>query len=115
MVKTTRDMQAELRQLRFDNELLQKLPCSDQENKQYRELLRQGGTLPEGVFAYQEEDIGLGFYTVYVSELSKEETAEYLQLKQLRYLRSIRNCLVILTGLAVPITCVAVIWLLSVM
>lgn len=113
MAKAARDMQAQLRQLRFEAGWMQRIPCSTKENKRYRELLRQGGTLPDGVFAYQEEEGDWGFYTVYVPALSDEEKAEYLRLTQHQYLKTIRNCLLILTGLAVFGACVAVVWLLS--
>ena len=46
------NLRDELRSHKFEFDLLQKIPCTKQENKEYQKLLKDGGTLPEGVYAY---------------------------------------------------------------
>ena len=52
MAKEKINLRDELRLYKFDFDLLQKIPCTKQENKKYQKLLKDGGVLPEGVFAY---------------------------------------------------------------
>ena len=52
MTKGKINLRDELRAHKFEFDLLQKIPCTKQENKEYQKLLKDGGTLPEGVYAY---------------------------------------------------------------
>ena len=52
MAKEKINLREELRLYKFDFDLLQKIPCSKQENKKYQKLLKEGGVLPEGVFVF---------------------------------------------------------------
>lgn len=85
---------------KFELDLLQKIPCSKQDNKKYEKLLKDGGVLPEGVFAYGYDTGDTStteFYTVYETDLNESEIAEYLTYKKLSMLSTIKNCIVVLT------------------
>lgn len=100
MAKEKLDLKNELRLYKFDFDLLQKIPCSKQENKKYEKLLKEGKRLPEGVFAYGSETGDAStteFYTVYEADLTETEIAEYLTYKKLSMLKTIQNCMLVLT------------------
>ena len=100
MAKEKLDLRNELRLYKFDFDLLQKIPCSKQENKKFEKLLKEGGVLPEGVFAYGYETGDAStteFYTVYEADLTEAEIVEYLTYKKLSILRTIQNCILVLT------------------
>ena len=100
MAKEKINLREELRLYKFDFDLLQKIPCTKQENKKYQKLLKEGGVLPEGVFAYSQgtDDVSTTeFYTVYETDLTDSEIAEYLTYRKLSMLRTIQNCILVLT------------------
>ena len=100
MAKEKINLRDELRLYKFDFDLLQKIPCTKQENKKYQKLLKEGGVLPEGVFAYGHgtDDVSTTeFYTVYETDLTESEIAEYLTYRKLGMLRIIQNCILVLT------------------
>ena len=104
MAKQRKDLAEELRSYRFAFDLMQKIPCTKQENTQYAKLVKEGGALPEGVFpyAYDSGDISnTEFYTIYEPDLTREEKEEYLIYKKLSYLRTIKNCMVFFVVLTV--------------
>lgn len=104
MAKEKINLREELRLYKFDFDLLQKIPCSKQENKKYQKLLKEGGVLPEGVFAYGHvtDDVSTTeFYTVYETDLTDSEIAEYLTYRKLSMLRTIQNCILVLTVSAI--------------
>lgn len=76
MAKEKINLRNELRLYKFDFDLLQKIPCSKKDNKKYEKLLKDGGVLPEGVFAYGYESGDAStteFYTVYEADLTEAE------------------------------------------
>ena len=100
MAKEKINLRNELRLYKFDFDLLQKIPCSKKDNKKYEKLLKDGGVLPEGVFAYGYETgdaSATEFYTVYEADLTEAEIVEYLTYKKLSILRTIQNCILVLT------------------
>lgn len=100
MAKKNINLRNELRLYKFDFDLLQKIPCSKTDNKKYEKLLKDGGVLPEGVFAYGYETGDAStteFYTVYEADLTEAEIVEYLTYKKLSMLRTIQNCILVLT------------------
>lgn len=100
MAKEKINLRNELRLYKFDFDLLQKIPCSKKDNKKYEKLLKDGGVLPEGVFAYGYETGDAStteFYTVYEADLTEAEIVEYLTYKKLSMLRTIQNCILALT------------------
>lgn len=97
------NLRKELNNYKIDFDLLQKTPCTTEENKEYEELLKNGGTLPDGVFAYTygDEESTSEFYTVYESDLSEAEIQEYLTYKQLSMIKTIKNCVLFFTVLTI--------------
>jgi len=98
------DLRKKLQEHKFEFGLLQKIPCSKEENKSYQELLKNGGTLPEGVYAYvydSGETSTSEFFTVYQLDLTDAQIQEYLTYKQLSMIKTIKNCVVFFTVLTV--------------
>ena len=104
MAKEKINLRDELRSHKFEFDLLQKIPCTKQENMEYQKLLKDGGTLPEGVYAYVYDSGATStteFYTVYEPDLTESETREYLTYKQLSLIRTIKNCVMFFTVLTI--------------
>ena len=104
MPKEKINLRDELRSYKFEFDLLQKIPCSKQENEEYKKLLKDGGVLPEGVFAYvydSGETSTTEFYTVYETDLTESEITEYLTYKKLSLIRTIKNCAMFFTVLTI--------------
>lgn len=104
MAKQEIDTRAQLIAHKFEFGLLQKIPCSKQENKAYAKLLKNSGSLPEGVYPFEYENgytSGTEFYTVSESDLSEAEIQEYLKYKQLSLIRTIKNCALFFTILTI--------------
>ena len=104
MAKEKINLREELRTHKFEFDLLQKIPCTKQENKEYQQLLKDGGTLPEGIFAYvydTGETSTSDFYTIYETDLSESEIREYLTYKQLSLIKTIKNCILFFTVLTI--------------
>ena len=104
MAKEKINLRDELRAHKFEFDLLQKIPCTKQENKEYQQLLKNGGTLPEGVYAYVyegNETSTTEFYTIYETDLTESEIREYLTYKQLSLIRTIKNCVLFFTVLTI--------------
>ena len=103
MAKEKIDLRKELRSHKFEFGLLQRIPCSKQENKKYQNILEADETLPEGVFAYTYDGVTspTEFYTVYEPDLTEAEIQECLTYKQLSMIRSIKNCFVCFTVLTI--------------
>lgn len=104
MAKRKIDLKEELRDIYFDVNLLQKIDCSKEDNKKYKQMLQNGENLPQGVFEYKYEldNAGTGdFYTIHKPELTPEERLEYITFKQLKMLNTIKNCVVFFSTLTV--------------
>ena len=104
MAKEKINLREELRTHKFEFDLLQKIPCTKQENKEYQQLLKDGGTLPEGIFAYvydTGETSTSDFYTIYETDLSESEIREYLTYKKLSLIKTIKNCVLFFTILTI--------------
>lgn len=104
MAKEPLNLRRDLDGYRYEFNLLQRIPCSKEENIRYQKLLKEGGALPEGVHPYTYDNgvvSETAFYTVYQSELTEDEKREYIALRQLSMMRTIRNCILFFTALAV--------------
>lgn len=95
MAKRVKD---ELLAYRLEFGVVDKKQCTQEENKLYSELLKEGKPLPKGVFKYV--DLDNWFYTVEGDELNDAEKSEYLAYKQLNMLKTIKNCVLFFTVLA---------------
>lgn len=103
MAKNKVDLKKELRNFYLEALLLQKIDCSNEENKKYSQMKKNNEPLPSGVYEYEMEN-GLGtgtFYTEYKQDLTQEEKLEYIAFKQLKMINTIKNCTVFFTVLTV--------------
>lgn len=100
MANSITDLKKELNSLQYEIQLMQKIDCSKEDNKKYRELSKQGLPIPEGVYAYKS-DTGeemYQYYTIHIpTELTKEERVEYIMLKQYQNIKIIKNCVLFFT------------------
>ena len=104
MAKEKRNLRDELRSYKFEFDLLQKFPCSKQENTDYQNLLKNGGVLREGVYAFvfdNGETSTTEFYTIYETDLTESEISEYLTYKKLSLIKTIKNCIMFFTVLTI--------------
>ena len=103
MKKEKVDLRRELRAYKFDLGLLQRIPCTKEENKVFCRILKEGGQLPDGVYRYTSEgnEAPTEFYTIYEPDLTEEEKAEYLTYCRLSMLKTIKNCVLFFTVLTI--------------
>ena len=104
MSKEKVNLRDALRSYKFEFDLLQKIPCSKEENKEYQKLLKEGGVLPDGVFAYVYDGGATStteFYTIYETDLTDSEITEYLTYKKLSLIKTIKNCIMFFTVLTI--------------
>ncbi len=102
MAKGILDIREEVRLAKLDVGLLQRMDCTEEENKIYLKMIQQGQTLPEGVYRYETTD-GTEldeFYVMYDPQLTEKEQQEYLSLMQYKEIKTIRKCAVALTVFA---------------
>lgn len=102
MAKEEARLREELRQYKFKHNIFRKVPCSKEENAEYHQWIKNGGELPEGVYAennsaYDGDTFAYEFYTIEESDLTESEIREYLAYKQLDYIRTIKNCVLFFT------------------
>ena len=104
MAKEKVDLRKRLRDYKMEYDLLQAIPCTKTENKQYEKMQEEGKELPAGVFPYVyaggTQPTG-EFYTVYKPELTDQEVIEYLTFEKLSFLKTIKNCAVFFTALTI--------------
>ncbi len=103
MSKKLFDIQKEIRYTKLELGLLERTDCTDEENQDYLQMIRNGQPLPEGIFQHETpggEKID-EFYRLYDSKPTESELQEYLALKQYQELSTIRRCMVTLTVIAV--------------
>ena len=104
MTKEKIDLRNKLLDYKFEFDLLQKIPCTKKENKEYQKLLKDGGALPEGVYAYVYDTGEISetdFYTIYEADLTESEIREYLTYKQLSFIKTIKKCVMFFTVLTI--------------
>ncbi len=101
MARERRDLKKELFEYALEYGLYQKIPCSKEENREYRKLLKEGKALPDGVYLYEFDNGDSEFYTVYVPEMTEQEINQYLTYKKLDLLSTIKNCVVFFTVITI--------------
>ena len=103
MPKNLIDVRKEIRQAKVDIGLLQEIPCTKEDNKKYRDMVKRGEPLPQGIFQYEASDgFELNeFCSVYDPQLTEKEQQEYIALMQYKEIKTIRNCVVFFTVLTV--------------
>ena len=103
MAKEKVDIREKLTEYKLEFGMLEKKPCTKQENEVYLNLLKNGGVLPAGVSRYENADGQKTdeFYTIDASDLTETEIQEYLTYQKLKYIKTIKNCAVFFTALTI--------------
>ena len=102
----SKNIKEQLDEYRLKYDLYDQRLCTDEENKAYRELLKQGENLPEDIYPIDAslEDMNITGKTKFLellrTELTQAEIMEYLMYQKLDMLTTIRNCIVFFTVLA---------------
>ena len=102
MANNIKNLREDLKDLKYRNGLLENINCLKEDTEKYRQMVKNGEPLPDGIFQYKNE-MGTpvdSFYTIYEADLSDEEKSEYFLLRQSSHIRTIKNCIVFLTVLA---------------
>jgi hypothetical protein len=97
-ISNRKDLRTELRTMRFEFDILQRIPCSEEENRAFKRYLEDGQDLPQGVYRYRNSDgknSDSEFYTVYEPDLNEREINEYLTLRKLQILNSIKSTIAV--------------------
>ena len=96
MANNRKDLRTELRTMKFEFDLLQRIPCSEEENRAFKRYLEDGQDLPQGVFRYRNSDdknSETEFYTVYEPDLNEREINEFLTMRKMQILKSIKGAI----------------------
>ncbi len=109
------DYREDLRDLRTAHGLIQRIDCSKEENKAYRQHLKNGESLPENVHRYTDvNDAPMNeFYTEKMIDLDEAEKQEYILLLQLSKIETIKKCVIFFTIPAVIITVIGILLLIT--
>lgn len=71
---------------------------SEAENSRLADRVKAGEELPAGTFEYEDENNNVKhtyrYYRVANSDVSPEEMLDYIALRQLTHIRTIKNCVV---------------------
>lgn len=102
-MNTNRRIKRELDNYRLEYDLYEKVLCTQKESEEYKDLLKQGKRLPEDVRTNDDwRNVNDSeFYRLVRPNLTQEEITEYLMYKKLNMLKTIKNCVVFFTVLAV--------------
>ena len=103
MSKSPFDIRDEIRYAKLGIGLLQEMPCTKEDNKKYRDMVKRGEALPEGIFQYETSDgfVLDEFYSIYDPQLTDKAQQEYIALMQYKEIKTIRRCVVFFTVLTV--------------
>ena len=99
-----KNLKRELMDLKIESEILNKTYCSPEQNKMFEELLNAGQPLPSGIYLCIKEDGEPSvkyFCEISDSGLTQGELMEYIALKQLKMVKTIKNCAVYFTALSI--------------
>lgn len=98
MSEENNKIKKELEDYRVEYGFIKEEWCTYEENQKYEQILKEGGTLPDGVKpSYYEDGERSGmYYTVHEEKLTDTERLEYLSYKKLSLLRSIKALAIIL-------------------
>ena len=103
----SKNIKEQLDEYRLKYDLYDQRLCTDEENEEYRKLLKQGENLPEDIYPIDAslEDMNITGKTKFLellrTELTQAEIMEYLTYQKLDILATIRNCVVFFTALTV--------------
>lgn len=91
-----KDLREELREMRFDLDLTQKVYCNKEEEKRLRKMKKEKLPLPDDIKIDEH-----GFFYRYIdTDLSEQEIKQLFLYRQTAYLRSIKNSMIFFVVLA---------------
>jgi len=85
-----KDLKKELFRLKVEFDIIQQCYCSIEEEKDLNLLTKNKQPLPDDM---KTDDVG-NHYRFINANLSKDELDEFLLLRQIKYLRTIKNCMI---------------------
>ena len=103
----SKSIKEQLDEYRLKYDLYDQRLCTDEENEEYRKLLKQGEKLPDDVYPLDSDWRNVNnsgkteFCRLIRPELTQEEITEYLMYKKLDMLKTIKNCVVFFTVLTI--------------
>ncbi len=83
-----KDLKKELKQMKKDFDIIQKVECTKEEIKEFKKLTKEKKPLPDGVFI---GDMADDYYRVIETDLTHEEIQELLEFRKLSYILTIKN------------------------
>ena len=83
MNKQALDLHQQIIKYKTDNGLIQRIGCTKEETKVFRNLAKNNQPLPEDVHISKDDFSDDNYYRIHSSDLSDTEIAEYLMYKQL--------------------------------
>lgn len=89
----------ELKTLEEDFGVVEKIPCTTEDNKKYRELLNNGETLPDGI--YQNKDNTNLFYNITRHEMTDKDFDRLVKLKTWKEVKTIALCASVIAAISV--------------
>lgn len=87
-----KDIRKDFEQLKINYGLIQKNYLNRNETKDFAQMLKQNQPLPDGIKGNDFD----GFFTVQDCDLSNLEIQQYIELKKLSYLSTIKNILILI-------------------
>ena len=92
-----KNLRKELFRMRLEFDIIQQVQCSNDEEKHIKHLIKTKHPLPDDI--HYDND---GTYYRYVnSDISKEDMEELLLYRQLKYLKTIKNCMIFFVFLTI--------------
>ena len=116
MANNRKDLRTELRTMKFEFDLLQRIPCTEEENRAFKRYLEDGQDLPQGVFRYRNADgknSDSEFYTVYEPDLNEREIKEFLTMRKLQILKSIKATIALFGSIISGLLLVILVFMLA--
>ena len=103
MVTAGFNKKTELMDMYLENQFVQSINCSAEDNAKYNHMVRTGIALPIGVYENKlPNGAGSGTFCItYDNVLSHEEKMEYLAIKQTQMINTIKKCMVFFTTLTI--------------
>jgi len=101
MANTQNVIRKQINEYYVNLKLKQRIYCSDEESKIYQKQAKENINLPDDVFLVHDvyENPSDKYFRVSQTDLSKDEIQEFLQLKQMAMIKTIRNCVILFTVL----------------
>ena len=93
----------ELLEMKKELGFYKNVKCTDEENKEYLQMKKDKSPLPEDVYYFNSASESMEYFyrILKIKEVSDEEFKEYIMLRQAKNIKTIKNCAVFFTVVAV--------------